>query len=125
MGRRVAFIHFPIPTLTEIYPTTETAYMLGSTLHHASIVNGFSGAEPEGWMEDLRAYNQIPDERAFALLQKRQIDLICLHPDLGAQRRQEVVARFQELGLGDIVLSDAAGNVVLRLKKNHKADSRK
>jgi len=115
MGRRVAAIHYPIHTLTEAYPTLEATYMLGSTLHHAFIVNGFSGAEPDGWMGDLRTYDEIPDARAFALLRKRHVDLICLHRELSIERRNLIVERFKELGLGDVLLSDAAGNVILRL----------
>lgn len=87
--------------------------MLGSTLHHANIVNGFSGAEPNGWLEDLRTYDQIPDDRAFTLLKTNHIDLICLHSDVPAQKRQMIVERFRQLGLGNVLLSDADGNVIL------------
>jgi hypothetical protein len=118
MGRRVAAIHYPIYTLSENYPTSEAGYMLGSTLHHAYIVNGFSGAEPNGWMDDLRMYNTIPDERAFTILRKRHVDLICLHPGVPPQRRQSIISRFRQLGLGDVLLSDDVGNVILRLVQN-------
>jgi hypothetical protein len=118
MGRRVAAIHYPIYTLSENYPTSEAGYMLGSTLHHAYIVNGFSGAEPNGWMDDLRMYNTIPEERAFTILRKRHVDLICLHPGVPPQRRQFIISRFRQLGLGDVLLSDDVGNVILRLVQN-------
>lgn len=114
-GRPVAAIHLPIYYFTQSYPTSEARYMVGSTLHHAFIVNGFSGATPLGWMEDLRTYNELPDARSFALLQERQVDLICLHPELPPARAKLIVDRFRELQLGDVLHADESGNVILRL----------
>jgi hypothetical protein len=53
-------LHLPIHYFLESYATEEATYMVDSTWHWARILNGFSGAEPNGFMDRMRALNTLP-----------------------------------------------------------------
>ena len=115
-GRHMAVIHYPLYQLTELDPVDELTYMVGSTLHHASIVNGISGGAPLGWAEDITIDDQLPDPAAVARLVERGVDLICLHLELPAARRREIIDQLLGRHEASLVFSDGEGDAILRLR---------
>ena len=90
--------------------------MVGSTLHHASIVNGISGGAPLGWAEDITIDDQLPDPAAVARLVERGVNLICLHLELPAARRREIIDQLLGRHEASLVFSDGEGDAILRLR---------
>jgi len=72
-------LHLPIYYFREAYPTDEATYMLDSTWHWARILNGFSGAEPTGFLDRMRTLNTLPDPTAVAVLRDLRVDVVAVH----------------------------------------------
>lgn len=90
-------IHYPIYTAMPGYPVQEATYMLDSTLHWANIVNGFSGATPNGFKEDMQTLNSIPSENALALMKKYKVNVVAVHASLPKVRRDELLGFFKSI----------------------------
>jgi hypothetical protein len=71
--------------------------MLDSTLHWANIVNGFSGATPNGFKEDMQTLNSIPSENALALMKKYKVNVVAVHASLPKVRRDELLGFFKSI----------------------------
>jgi hypothetical protein len=72
-------LHLPIYYFLESYATDEATYMVDSTWHWARIVNGFSGAEPNGFMDRMRVLNTLPSDAAVRLLNDLAVDVVAVH----------------------------------------------
>lgn len=72
-------LHLPIYYFSEPYPISEATYMVDSTWHWARILNGFSGAEPAGFMERMRILNTLPAAPAIQLVRDLGVDVIAVH----------------------------------------------
>ena len=72
-------LHLPIHYFTEPYPVSEATYMVDSTLHWATILNGFSGGVPQGFTERMSTLNSLPDARAVELLMDLGVDVVAVH----------------------------------------------
>jgi len=117
LGRHVAAIHFPIYHFVDAKPDHESPYLVGSTLHYASLVNGFASAAPLGWVEDVTIDNRLPEPTAVARLVERGVDLVCLHPALPAERRRDIEEQLVARGQATLLFSDDEGDVILQLRR--------
>lgn len=92
--KKLVVLHYPIYTLMPGYPTREATYMVDSTLHWANILNGFSGAEPLRYKQDMQTLDQIPSAESLDLLNKYGVNILAVHPDLNPERKQEIKNYF-------------------------------
>jgi hypothetical protein len=74
-------LHLPIYYFREAYPVSEAVYMLDSTAHWARILNGFSGAVPDGFMARMEVLNTLPSASAVNTVLGLSVDVIALHAD--------------------------------------------
>jgi hypothetical protein len=88
-------LHYPIYTAMPGYPTNEAVYMVDSTIHWAKIMNGFSGAEPLGFKDNMKVLNTLPSPEALALLKKNDVNILAIHAALPEARRLELKAFFE------------------------------
>ena len=88
-------LHYPIYTAMPGYPTNEAVYMVNSTTHWAKIMNGFSGAEPLGFKDNMKVLNTLPSPEALALLKKNHVNVLAIHAALPEARRLELKAFFE------------------------------
>jgi hypothetical protein len=103
-------LHVPIYYFLESYATDEATYMVDSTWHWARIVNGFSGAEPNGFMDRMRVLNTLPSDAALGLLNDLAVDVVAVHR--AAQNREALrdffahqpAARIVPLQTGEFVV---------------------
>jgi len=72
-------LHLPINYFLESYATDEATYMVDSTWHWAHILNGFSGAEPNGFMDRMRVLNTLPSDAAVRMMNDVGVDAIAVH----------------------------------------------
>jgi hypothetical protein len=72
-------LHLPINYFREPYSISEAIYMLDSTAHWARILNGFSGAVPQGFMDRMKVLNDLPSEPSVRLLNDLGVDLVAVH----------------------------------------------
>jgi hypothetical protein len=93
VSRPLVVLHLPIFYFRQGNPVDESRYMVGSTLHWAKIVNGFSGETPPGFMDRMRVLNTFPSEAAWAELRSLGVDVIALHRELDG-RDQDAMAAF-------------------------------
>ena len=89
-------LHLPIHYFLRDYATPEAVYMLDSTHHWARVVNGFSGAEPRGFMETMESLNALPEDRGVAALAELGVDLIAIHRSAPADTRHSLSTFFEE-----------------------------
>jgi hypothetical protein len=88
-------LHYPIYTAMPGYPTNEAVYMVDSTTHWAKIMNGFSGAEPLGFKDNMKVLNTLPSPEALALLKKNNVSVLAIHAALPEARRLELKTFFE------------------------------
>jgi len=88
-------LHYPIYTAMPGYPTNEAVYMVDSTTHWAKIMNGFSGAEPLGFKDNMKVLDTLPSPKALALLKKNNVDVLAIHAALPEARRLELKTFFE------------------------------
>ena len=69
--------------------------MVDSTTHWAKIRNGFSGAEPLGFKDNMKVLNTLPSPEALALLKKNHVDVLAIHAALPEARRLELKTFFE------------------------------
>jgi hypothetical protein len=96
-------LHYPIYTAKPGYPVAESKYMVDSTLHWAKILNGFSGAEPLGFHNDMLTLNTLPSQDAFDLLKKYQVNLLAIHKDLEQNQKDAIKSFFQDAEDGSAI----------------------
>jgi len=72
-------LHLPINYFVESYATDEATYMVDSTWHWARILNGFSGAEPNGFMDRMRVLNTLPSDAALQMVRDVGVEVIAVH----------------------------------------------
>jgi hypothetical protein len=72
-------LHLPIHYFTETYPISEATYMVDSTAHWARILNGFSGAVPDGFMRSMGLLTGLPSDKALRELFRVGVDVIAVH----------------------------------------------
>jgi hypothetical protein len=101
-SEQLTIVHYPIYTAMPGYPTQESVYMLDSTLHWANIMNGFSGAEPKGFHDDMQILNRLPNIESLNLLQRNNVNVLAIHKTVPEQRRKEIKQFFEETKLGDV-----------------------
>jgi hypothetical protein len=88
-------LHYPIYTAMPGYPTNEAVYMVDSTTHWAKIMNGFSGAEPLGFKDDMKVLNTLPSPEALALLKKNHVNVLAVHAAVPESKRIELKTFFE------------------------------
>lgn len=93
-NKKLVVLHYPIYTVMPGYPTREAKYMVDSTLHWANILNGFSGAEPLGYKEDMQTLDQIPSVASFQLLNKYGVNILAIHTDLSPEKKLKIKNYF-------------------------------
>jgi hypothetical protein len=116
-GKRLAVLHYPIYYFVQKYPVREAKYMVDSTLHWANIVNGFSGALPTGFIENMRILNTIPSQESIALIRKWDIDLIAVHAPTRGEVKEQIHNYFTTSGDGRIIPINNQ-EFVIHLNKN-------
>ena len=89
-------LHLPIHYFLREYATPEAVYMLDSTHHWARVVNGFSGAEPRGFMETMEHLNALPEDRGVAALAELGVDLVAIHRSAPTDTRRSLATFFEE-----------------------------
>lgn len=99
-GEQLTIVHYPIYTAMPGYPTQESMYMLDSTLHWANLMNGFSGAEPKGFHNDMQILNGLPNIESLDLLHKNNVNVLAIHKTVPEQRRKEIKQFFEETKQG-------------------------
>lgn len=107
-------LHLPIHYFTEPYPTSEAAYMVGSTLHWARLLNGFSGGEPVGFLERMRLLATLPAPGAVAELRRLGVEVLAVHITETAARRDAVASYFNSQP-GVSILRLAGGDYLVLL----------
>ncbi len=88
-------LHYPIYTAMPGYPTNEAVYMVDSTAHWAKIMNGFSGAEPLGFKDNMKVLNTLPSPEALALLKKNNVSVLAIHAAVPETKRIELKTFFE------------------------------
>lgn len=101
-GKKPIILHFPIYTTRPAYPTAEAIYMVDSTLHWGKILNGFSGAEPRGFRQDMLILNNLPSEEALEMLYQYDINVLAIHQPLESKQKNEILNYFEKSGRGEI-----------------------
>ncbi len=91
-------LHLPIHTTLAGYPTAEAIYMVDSTLHWGKIVNGFSGAEPRGFKQDMLTLSHLPNPESLALIKKYGVTILAVHRSLASDQKDAIKAHFQSTG---------------------------
>lgn len=112
-SEQLTVVHYPIHTAVSGYPTQESVYMLDSTLHWANIMNGFSGAEPKGFHDDMQILNGLPNKKSLDLLHRNNVNVLAIHKTVPEQRRKEIQQFFEETKLGVITSVSADEYLVL------------
>jgi hypothetical protein len=82
----VRVLHLPIYYLVEPYPVEEATYMVDSTWHWARLLNGFSGAVPNGFMDRMQTLGALPEPKAVRLLLELGVDIVAVHGAAGSRR---------------------------------------
>jgi hypothetical protein len=94
-SKPLVVLHYPIYTAMPGYPTNEAVYMVDSTTHWAKIMNGFSGAEPLGFKDNMKALNTLPSPEALALLKKNHVNVLAIHAAVPETKRIELKTFFE------------------------------
>ena len=96
-------LYLPIFYFQQSYPVKEATYMLGSTLHWAPILNGFSGELPNGFMENMKILNTFPSDDAIRLLRKMKVNYLALDRRLSSAKRSDILDYISLYRLGDVI----------------------
>ena len=96
-------LHLPIFYFLMDYAPPEAAYMLDSTIHWSRVVNGFSGANPRGFMENMEAFDSLPSQRGVTKLTELEVDLVAMHQALPGNKRRELIAHFSDVPWATVV----------------------
>jgi hypothetical protein len=67
-------------------------------------MNGFSGAEPLGFKDNMKVLNTLPSPEALALLKKNNVNVLAIHAAVSEAKRVELKTFF-----------DAQPHVTIRL----------
>jgi hypothetical protein len=113
VGRSLVVLHLPIFYFRQAYPTSETRYMVGSTMHWAKIVNGFSGEVPDGFMDRMRVLNTFPSPESWTLLRDLGVDLVALHPEISPEEQNRMTTWAAERGSGAAITPSPNERILL------------
>jgi hypothetical protein len=58
-------------------------------------MNGFSGAEPLGFKDNMKVLNTLPSPEALALLKKNNVNVLAIHPAMPETKRIELKTFFE------------------------------
>lgn len=103
LRRPLVIFYLPIFYFQQTYPADEATYMVGSTLHWAKIVNGFSGEHPNSFGENMRILNTFPSPFSMKLLKELNVDYVALDRRLPLDRRGTILNYTKEHRIGRIV----------------------
>lgn len=118
--RSLTILYLPIFYFQDDYPVEEATYMVGSTLHWAKIVNGFSGELPDTFGERMTILNTFPSGFSMKILKDLNADYVALDKRLPLDRRNAILKEVRNNGMGRI-LSISENEQLIELDKSFAA----
>jgi hypothetical protein len=90
-------MEWPVPRPDNLGVTHDPLYMLRSTAHWQSLVNGYSGFHPSSYIEFLERMKRFPDPSAVRYLQRIGVRYVVLHSEPDPVTYAFVMARMMKV----------------------------